>query len=73
VPLQPLDRSDLCVDVRQRFAGQGITWRHDWPHSSADWTRRKLRQAPAFGNPPHEVHGVAASSVRQPSDFPRIA
>jgi len=74
VPLQPLDRSDLGVDVRQRFAGEGITRHHDWPHSSAEWTRRELRQAPAFGNLPHdEVPRVAAPSVRQPSSFPRIA
>ena len=72
--LQPLNHSDLGVDARQCFDGPGITRRDDWPHSSAYWPRSGLRQAAAFGNVPHdEVHGVAASSVVQPSSFPRIA
>ena len=72
--LQPLNHSDLRVDARQGFDGQGITRHDDWPHSSAYWPRSALRQAPAFGNLPHdEVPRVAAPSVRQPSSFPRIA
>ena len=72
--LQPLNHSDLGVDARQCFDGQGITRHDDWPHSSAYWPRSALRQAPAFDNLPHdEAHGSAASCVRQPSSFPRIA
>jgi len=72
--LQSLHRSDLGVDARQCFDSQGLTRHGNWPHLSAYWPRRGLRQAPAFGNLPHdEVDGVAASSVRRPSSFPRIA
>jgi hypothetical protein len=72
--LQSLNRGDRGVDARQCFDSRGLTRHGNWPHSSAYWPRRGLRQAPAFGNLPHdEVHGVAASSVRQPSSFPRIA
>jgi len=72
--LQPLNRSDLGVDARQCFDGQGITRRDDWLHSSTYCPRSGLHQAPAFDNVPHdEAHGVAASSVVQPSSLPRIA